>query len=376
MRVLFWTDLFKPYVGGIEVLAADLVPRLSMRGHTFHVVSSHGFMDLPDQDDLDGTPISRFPLRAILREKDLPAIIRVRRTLRELVHDFRPDVVHLFGVGSGMLFQRDSVPGAIPTILTLHNDLTRAEAESPDSLVHHTIRSSSWITACSTDLLARLREIVPDCTNRSSAIRNAVTPPTIPYAVPTFERPMLLCVGRLTHQKGLDVAIRAFALVADRNPWTRLVLAGDGDERSSLEALTRQLGVADRVDFLGIVPPAKIHQLLADSTVVVMPSRWEGLPVAAIEAAMAGRPIVGTRVSGIPEIVLDGRTGLLVDSESPKAVADAVTRLLADPSLAMTLGQAARAHALESFGMEQCVDAYDALYRHFDRTTQMSDSGV
>jgi glycosyltransferase involved in cell wall biosynthesis len=180
-------------------------------------------------------------------------------------------------------------------------------------------------------------------------------------------------VGRLIHQKGFDIAIRGFALIADRYPTARLILVGDGDQRESLENLAQQLRLEGRVDFLGLVAPARVHQLLADATLVVMPSRWEGLPVAAVEASMSGRPIIGTRVAGIPEVVIDGRTGLIIESESPQAIADGIVTLLDDPSLAIALGKAARVHALESFTMDRCVNSYDALYRQLGHHRRHTD---
>ena len=106
-----------------------------------------------------------------------------------------------------------------------------------------------------------------------------------------------------------------------------------------------------------------VPALINTATMVVMPSRREGLPLVALEAALMARPIVATRVGGLPEVVVHQQTGLLVEPENSDALAEAITFLLDHHETATQLGQAARQRAQEVFGWERCVDAYDALYR-------------
>jgi glycogen(starch) synthase len=141
------------------------------------------------------------------------------------------------------------------------------------------------------------------------------------------------------------------------------VLAGDGAARSSLEALAVELGIRNCVEFLGWVSPDRVPALVNGATLVVMPSRREGLPGVALEAALMARPVVATTVGGIPEIVLHQKTGLLVARDDQEALAEAILYLLTHRAVATTFGEAARRRAQEVFNFERYVDAYDALYR-------------
>jgi glycogen(starch) synthase len=178
-----------------------------------------------------------------------------------------------------------------------------------------------------------------------------------------FHPPQLLCLGRLSQEKGFDVAVKAFASLIDRFPNVRLRIAGDGPMRLALEDQAVQLKISHSVDFVGWVPPEKVPALLNESTAVIMPSHREGLPSVAVEAALMGRPVVATRVGGLPEIVAHQKTGLLVDDATPEAFAAAIRLLLQQPQTATAFGHAARRRAQKLFSFERYVNAYDELYR-------------
>ena len=172
-----------------------------------------------------------------------------------------------------------------------------------------------------------------------------------------------MCVGRLTEQKGFDVAIRAFVRVRDERPEVRLVIVGDGEERPQLQQLAAELGVDQDIEFTGLIPPDRVPAKLEEATIVLMPSRWEGLPVVGVQVAMAGRPIVGADIRGMREAVISGRTGILVEGDNSDELAAATLRLLGDPMTATALGEAARTHSLEHFVADRMFDRYEELYR-------------
>jgi glycogen synthase len=150
----------------------------------------------------------------------------------------------------------------------------------------------------------------------------------------------VLFLGRLHRQKGVDTLIRALPLLP---PEATVTLVGDGPERATLRRLASDLGVADRVTVTGFVPHGMVPGLLAGADVVVLPSRYEELGTALVEAMAAGRPVVASHVGGIPELVRDGVDGLLVPPDDAAALAKAVTRVLANPVLAAELGASGRA---------------------------------
>jgi glycosyltransferase involved in cell wall biosynthesis len=170
--------------------------------------------------------------------------------------------------------------------------------------------------------------------------------------------PIVGAVGRLSPQKGLDVLIRATALLpAD----VTCVLVGDGPLRTELEQLAESEGVADRVIITGWVERARDYLPALD--VVAMPSRFEGFPLAAVEAMLACRALVATPVQSIPEAVQDGTTGLLVAPEDHRALASAIDELLRDADRREAMGRRGRALALERFTSRTMARSYEALYR-------------
>lgn len=157
-------------------------------------------------------------------------------------------------------------------------------------------------------------------------------------ATAAIPAPRVLFLGRLHQQKQVDVLVRAAAsLRLD----AQVVLVGDGPERGALERLARRTGVTDRVHFVGFVPHDRVPGVLRSADVLVMPSQYEELGTALLEAMQAGVPIVASDTGGIPDVVTHERSGLLVAPGDPAALAGAVNRLLADPVLATALATAA-----------------------------------
>jgi glycogen(starch) synthase len=173
----------------------------------------------------------------------------------------------------------------------------------------------------------------------------------------------LLCLGRLSPEKGFDVAVTAFASLVNRFPNARLVIVGEGPERTKLECQIRKLGLTHRVELAGEVAPEEVPGLLNTVTMVLLPSRQESFGLVALEAALMARPVVATRVGGLPEVVLHEQTGLLVENENSGALAEAAAFLLTQPATAMKMGQTARLRAHHTFSWQRHVDAYDALYQ-------------
>jgi glycosyltransferase involved in cell wall biosynthesis len=167
-------------------------------------------------------------------------------------------------------------------------------------------------------------------------------------------------VGRLVEQKDYPTQLRAFALAARSSPFLRMVLAGEGPLRSTLQTLAAELGVADRVVFLGHWD--RVPALLRALDVFVLASKFEPYGVALLEAKCAGTAIVATAVNEIPTLLEGGVTGLVVPSESPEPMAAAFTRLERDAGLRRALGENALAEARRRHSIEAMATAYQALY--------------
>jgi glycosyltransferase involved in cell wall biosynthesis len=170
---------------------------------------------------------------------------------------------------------------------------------------------------------------------------------------------VMLAVGRLVYSKAHEILIAAMPAVLKEFPTAKVGICGDGVLRADLEAQIRSLGLSDSVRLLG--ESDHVAKFLASSDVFVLPSRWEGLPMALLEAMMAGLPIIATKVEGVEEVIVQGEHGLLVPIENPDALADAIIQLLADPQLRHKMGAAAKKQVLEWYTTDRMCEQYLAL---------------
>jgi len=361
VRVLFWSETFWPRVGGVERLAAGLLPALRDRGHEFAVVT---WVDdaTTAESCFEGIPVHRFPFFSASGRDGANRTMEHLDEVRRLKRSFVPDLVHVNSYGRSAWFHLATNATPAPTLVTLHQPLS-ANTDRHESVAGRLLATASWIACCSNAVLATVHELAPTMGTRASVIDNALpavcaSPPPI-----SFEPPQLLFVGRLVAEKGLDAVLSFLPPLFARSPHPRLVVAGDGPLRPQLEAQAAALGLSRYVRFLGAVSPDAVHDLMGEATIVIVPSRVEGFGLVALEAALMGRPVVATRVGGLPELVQHDRTGLLADVDDGTGFMRAIEQLLDDQETALRLGAAARERALLSFDWHQHVLAYDSLYR-------------
>ena len=167
-------------------------------------------------------------------------------------------------------------------------------------------------------------------------------------------------VARLVPIKRHECFLRAAAAVARRYPGCQFLVVGDGERRTELERLVRQLALKGQVHFLGW--RQDLERIYADLDLVALTSANEGSPVSLIEAMASGRPVVATRVGGVPDLVEDGVTGLLVPPEDPAALVEAIGALLADPERRRIFGRAGRERVYPAFSAERLLGDVDQLY--------------
>ncbi|MBN2581565.1 MAG: glycosyltransferase [Planctomycetes bacterium] len=305
-----------------------------------------------------GCPVYDLGGRGCYSVGSLPAFCRLVRTVRpDIVHShlFR---AHLAAAWSGCRKHTRAV------VMTEHQADPRRWAMW---LLRRAARRADALTAVSEGVRSHLiaRGFSPESV---LMLPNGIETQPLAEAQPacraTLSLPddarMLLFAGRLTRQKGLDVLLAALSSLAADYPSLRLVVAGDGEDRPALTALAARLGLAQRVVFLG--RRDDVPSLMKAADVVVLPSRWEGLSLVLLEAMAAGRPVVATRVEGQTETIDHGRTGLLVESESPEAMAAAICRVLDDTALAARMSEAAAAQVLQHFTATAMASRYADLY--------------
>ena len=366
-------------------------------GHTMLAVVPHD-AGLAMDDVVDGVRVQRYRyaddseetlayrgtmadqvLRSWTGRLKLAGFLRAaRRATSRAIADFAPDVIHVhwwFPCGFSVW---PRLRGRVPYVMTSHGtDLFLVDRVPTARLVAGPIfRNAAQATVISTPLVARAERL---------GVKRAditVIPMPVDASVATeLESPFtlraggdtLLFVGRLVERKGTAYVIRAVAELAEAGRDVRLVIVGDGPERATLTALAQSLAVGDRVEFTGALPPAAVRERYRAGGVFVMPAitDWkgeqEGFGMVLVEAMAFGLPVVATRSGGIPDIVRDDETGVLVAERDVGALTRGIARLLDDPVLAARLAEAARDDVRHRFAPARIASAFDTVYRRAAR---------
>jgi glycogen(starch) synthase len=364
MKVLYWTDFFLPHIGGIETFSMDLIPALQARGHEVTVVTSPHKNNLPAVEDLGSIRVHRFPMWRAIRTNDLRGLVSVTRAVTALKRELRPDVTHLhFGATSYVYLQTRTAVSA-PTLTTVHALPESSLGE--DSLFTKVVHASQAVNAVSARAHQLLSRAYPGAVDRLSFVYYGLGPSAqsaIEVVPPSFDEPLILCLGRLAPQKGFDLALKAFARIEQTVPRARLVIVCEGVEESALKQLAATLGIDDKVDFPGPVPPQDVYRVMNTATMLLLPSRFEGLPLVALQAAKMQRPMISSAVDGLPELIVDQESGLVLKDNNEVELAKAILALVQNPRAAIAMGKAVAQRFEERFGFDHCVSQYERLYR-------------
>ncbi len=370
MRILLFYGWDIQALGGAEISVCQLAEALIGAGHSVGIADirpdlserSLGLLRVPYWS----TPSVPFPRGIRSGARFLHSAWRVGSVLRE----FRPDVVsvqcpvlqcHLL-VAASLLHRRHRL------VVTVRGSDIRDLSNYPYLKSWQTLllKRADSVIAVSRSLLQDLLALYPSVRNKAQVIPNGLDRSWFDQAAtpPTDSGRYVLFVGRLHVIKGVDLLLRAWSLVQERVPRVKLWLVGEGQELEGLRSLSEQLGVSTSVRFKGYKTPAELRSLYRDAAVVVIPSRNEGLPRVSLEAGACRAIRVATRVGGIPETIQGGVTGVLVDPESPEALADGILRALHLPEPERRhMSAAARDDVRQQFNLEKMVARYEEIFQ-------------
>ncbi|MGY5008377.1 glycosyltransferase [Streptomyces sp. 900105755] len=297
------------------------------------------------------------------------------RRLGRLLDEVRPALVHAHSAKAG-LAGRLAVRGRVPTLFQPHAWSFEAVGGATAALALRWERwGARWAhrVVCvseaerTTGMRAGIRArytVVPNGIDTEHFTPAGPVGPASPGERPAGA-PLVVCVGRLCRQKGQDVLLRAWPEVLRRVPDARLALVGDGPDRDALRRLAASVAApvrADSVEFVG--PVADVRPWYRAADLVVLPSRWEGMALAPLEALACGRPVLVTDVDGARESLPPGHAAhCLVPPGRPGALAGAVAALLLDPELRASLGGRGRRHVLSTHDVRRTAEAVAVLYR-------------
>jgi len=173
------------------------------------------------------------------------------------------------------------------------------------------------------------------------------------------ELPTILAAGRLSREKGFDILVEALHLLAGKQRYFKCLIAGDGPEKASLSALRDNLGLGDKIDFLGYV--RDIAPLMKTCDLLVLPSRHEGLPLSLLEAMASGLPVVASAVGGIPDLLTPDK-GWVVPPANPEVLADTIETVLDNPDQALKKAQRGRVEVANDYDIKKTANQYEDLY--------------
>jgi glycosyltransferase involved in cell wall biosynthesis len=300
-------------------------------------------------------PATVFPIRGFARWDTLRKVVAFARWCRR----HKLDVVHSWEIYSNIFGLPGAAVAGVPVRIGSRRGLNPDRTAGQRRLQRLAYAAAHRIVANS-EAAARLlrQEGVPPA--RVTVIPNGID--LSAYSPRPDRSPLrrVVMVAGLRRIKGLDVLIAAAARIVASSPDTRFVIAGDGPERESALRHVRELGIETSFEFLG--HRDDVPAVLANADLFVLPSRSEAFPNAVIEAMAAGLPVVATQVGGIVELVQPERTGVLVPSDDPEALADAVMSLIADPDRANALGRTARQEIERQYSLSSMVARFEELY--------------
>jgi glycosyltransferase involved in cell wall biosynthesis len=418
IRICFIAFLFWPDVGGAQVRTEKQARQLQVLGHDVTVVTFRHYRHWKRKEMLDGLPVVR--VGGIYRRNGrlnigrlgyLPNIIMMVLTLWRLRHSY--DVIHAFQLSlpAALIGQLTHKPVVLSIQSTGAGEAQRMQLdECGAALMADTLTETSFLKVDLKDWEAGAGDIghlprlplgkaMLDFLRKSNAFYQILSTRShsyltshgfraeqivhVPGSVDTEKfqpaperrpdpaRPErdIICVARLDYAKGVDVLLHAWGRVLrEPSEWRthlkpRLRLVGEGVCRAQMERIVAGLGIQDSVEFLGL--RTDVIHLLQQSWGFVLPSRWEGMSNALLEAMACGLPCVATCVSGSEDIISDGVNGLLVEPEQPAEMAQALRRIIEDTELAQRLGQEGRATVVRDYQLttivEQCLEVYRCL---------------
>ncbi|HEU4685453.1 MAG TPA: glycosyltransferase family 4 protein [Nitrospira sp.] len=222
--------------------------------------------------------------------------------------------------------------------------------------------AADWLVAPSQSMLSQTLKQFPRFKARGAAIHNAVDMDEFKSNGIEERGEHILCVALHHRRKAIDVLIRAFKLFSADHPGVELWLVGDGPATGQLQELAQELGLKDRVKFLGRQDRRAVRMLLRRCRLAVLPSRVEPFGIAILEAMASCKPVVASAVGGIPEIIEDGTNGILVEPENPEALCSAIMRVWKDQALAGRLAQAGYETVKRQFQWQTAGARYESIF--------------
>ncbi len=308
--------------------------------------------------------------------KDVAGLVRMSRHVRRI----RPELIHVHSSKAGVLGRLTAGLFGIPCIYT-PNAYAYLGAQGLRKKFY--LRVERILRPFTAKLLAvgrseanRSTEDVGFTPEKVTFVNNAIVPLTVTWS-PTSnseKKPLVLMVGRLNHQKNPEMFVLAAGRVARRKPEARFMIVGGGYHEfhgDMVRDLIASLGLQEQFQIHEWMAQEDLHHVMAQADIIVVPSRYDGLPFIPLEAMSMGKPVVGTQVDGVQDVIVDGITGYLVELDDITAMADRIVYLLKDSQLRINMGREGRKRIEKEFNISTNIRQIEDVYAEVCQQTQV-----
>jgi len=373
LRIFQVVPYYPPHIGGMEVYVEYLSRKLAQKGHEVKVFTSSD-RTYSYTENLNGVEVYRIKVSAKFYNTPISNTL-----LSTLLNLEKPDVIdaHQYPIYFSDISTIAASFKKVPLFLHVH------VVPDPKSAFSDIVLKTYYGFVERFTLQASKCIIAPSRMYQRMLTRLGVNGERIvvvPYGVdldrfhPTLEGAdfkkrfklegsrVILTVGRLNYQKGFHFLIEAMPRILQQVPNAKLVVVGEGELKGYLKSLANSLGLSENVVFTGVLPQPVIAEAYSAADVFVLPSLFESLGISMLEAQAMEKPVVGTRVGGLPEALAEGKSGILVEAKKPEELANAAVKILKNNDLATSMGKFGRKFVEKNYDLEKSIDKVLSYY--------------
>lgn len=379
MKIILIPNSWFPQIGGLEIAVLNLAQELNKKGNMVLVLTTASIPEFPKRELFDKVvvykilyTIPRFPAKKNLVSFSIfvikclvwPVYAFVSQCfLLSVLFLSKPDVVNLHYIGDNAFYLIIArILKKFNLIVSIHGPERLNRRIGRNVIIKKLIKQADMIIANSQHSLNKVENLYSNIRDKSVVIDNGIYLEEFDNVNGyKKEKRYIFSARRFSFSKGMDLLVRAFSIVHQHYSDIKLLLAGDGKDKIKCEEISKKLKIIDYIIFLGAISHSKVISLLKSCEIFVLPSRKEAFGIVLLEAMACGKPIVATRVGGVPEVVREGENAILVEPESPQALAEGIVKLLENSDLAKRFGERGR-EIVKNFTWDKIVERYINTY--------------
>lgn len=368
MKKVLLYIITKSDLGGAQANVYDLISNFCKDNEVHLATGNNG----PLTEDVTALGVTVHILPYLTRNIQLFGDYNAVKKCISLIHQIKPDIIHAHSSKAGVVARVAGWICKVPVVFTAHG--WGFTPGTPNKRRMVALIAEKLLASLTTKLICvsendRQLALSLGVGNKNSlkVVRYGINNIPVNRASPSQQPPRLIMVARFNEQKDQTTLLKAIAQLKDNS--IHLDLVGSGPSLESCKALAKSLGIENQVSFLG--DRRDVPDLLAQSQIFILSTHYEGLPISILEAMRAGLPVVATSVNGIPEEVVDGKTGFLAPRQDVQALADALHTLINSPEIRQQMGEAGREKFEQEFTVERMInetrEIYEKILKNYEK---------